>query len=238
MIAYFVLGIGLLFGLLLLARWIVNADPRLLAWAVKVLAVIVVLGFGGIILATERVQWALYVLPLLLPFFFHWRSIRLRQRNAQGPAAGGRSTINTGWLSMELDHDSGTMRGTVQRGRFAGRGLAGMSVEELRDLLDEVADDADSVGVLEAYLDRTHGADWRQGGTGEGTEAPPRRPPPSGGMSAEEALDVLGLAPGAKASEIKEAHRRLMAKLHPDRGGSTYLAAKLNQAKDVLLKRG
>ncbi len=236
MIAYFVLGIGLLIGLLLLARWIVNADPRLLVWAVKVVAVIVALGFGGLIIATDRVQWALYVLPLALPFFFHWRSARIRQRNARGPAAGGRSTINTGWLNMELDHDSGAMRGTVQRGRFAGRGLAGMSVEELRELLDEVTDDADSAGVLEAYLDRVHGPDWRQGGTG--AEPPPRRPAPPSGMSEEEALDVLGLAPGAKTAEIKEAHRRLMAKLHPDRGGSTYLAAKLNQAKDVLLKRG
>jgi len=55
------------------------------------------------------------------------------------------------------------------------------------------------------------------------------------GMSREDAYAVLDLAPGASETMIREAHRRLMAKLHPDRGGSDYLAAQINQARDVLL---
>ncbi|MQA65848.1 MAG: molecular chaperone DnaJ [Alphaproteobacteria bacterium] len=239
---YFILGVGALVALLLLARWIANADPRLLAWTVKVAGGVALLIIGVVLFVSDRLQWLMYLVPLALPVYFQWRSNRMRRRNAQGPAPGGRSDVNTGWLRMELDHDSGAMRGAVLRGRFAGRGLAGMSLDELRELLDEVGADPDSVGVLEAYLDRVHGPGWRGGAADEGTGAGSSREGGSGraglsGMTEPEALEILGLGPNAGVDDIKEAHRRLMAKLHPDRGGSTYLAAKINQAKDTLLKR-
>lgn len=238
MLPYVILAVGLLFALLLLLRWAASADLRQLGFVVKLVGGLAAVGLVALVIATERVQLVLYLLPFALPLFFHWRSNQIRKRNAQGPSAGGRSEINTGWLRMELDHDSGAMRGTVERGRFAGRGLVGMSLEELLDLLDEVGADADSVGVLEAYLDRAHGPDWRHGGGADGRSAGGQGADPrAGGMTEDEALEILGLAPGATADDIKEAHRRLMAKIHPDRGGSTYLAAKLNQAKDFLLKR-
>ena len=135
---------------------------------------------------------------------------------------------------MSLDHDSGTMDGEVLRGRFAGRRLSDLDVAQLIDLLAECRGaDGQSASVLEAYLDRTWGPDWRKN---EGAETGDQEGPlPNGGMTTAEAYEILGLQPGASEETIIEAHRRLMQRLHPDRGGSTYLAAKINQAKDLLL---
>jgi hypothetical protein len=243
-VSYLVLGIALLAGFLLLARWMSSANPRVLAWFVRVIGSALLLGIAVFIFVSGRFHWLLYTLPFALPFYFNWRSNRIRMRNAQGPTPGGTSEVDTGWLKMELDHDSGNMRGTVERGSFAGRGLAGMSLEELMELRKELSADADSVRVLDSYIDRVHGATWRGGaeeagnqnrGYGPGNGGPARG---NGEMTEDEALEVLGLERGATAKEVKEAHRRLMGKLHPDRGGSTYLAAKLNQAKDFLIKHG
>ena len=169
------------------------------------------------------------------------------------PTAGQRSDVETPYLRMTLDHDSGEMEGTVLQGRHAGRRLDELTEPELLDLFGECSlRDDEGRRLLEAYLDRTLGPDWREraeaeaaprarcrrptGGTGQGWGR--KRQSASAGrtpMTREEAYEILGLSPGAGTEEIKEAHRTLMRKLHPDHGGSNYLAAKINQAKELLL---
>jgi DnaJ-domain-containing protein 1 len=133
---------------------------------------------------------------------------------------------------MQLDHDTGRMYGHVLAGSYQGASLDGLDQTALMKLLGEVDDD--SRDLLAAYLDRRDPG-WRehaQHHAGSGTQ------PPSGGkMTEEEAYQILGLQRGASTEEISRAHRSLIKKLHPDQGGTTYLAARINEAKDVLLRR-
>jgi hypothetical protein len=145
------------------------------------------------------------------------------------PSGGQSSRVRTDWLEMELDHDSGEMRGTILKGAHAGQRLDQLDRDALLALLAE-ADDAETRRLLEAYLDRTIGSEWRKS---ENSEPPPPRG--KAGMSRAEALKVLGLQEGASEEEIRATHRKLMMQNHPDRGGSDYLASKINEAKDVLL---
>ena len=125
--------------------------------------------------------------------------------------------------------------GEVIAGRFTGRRLGEMSLDDLIQLREESIGDDSSRRILEAYLDRHHGAAWRVG-----AEAKQERAGASGmgqAMTREDAYAILGLAPGADDGAVKAAHRRLMASFHPDRGGSDYLAALINRARDLLLGR-
>ncbi len=234
MIAYFLLGVSLLAGLILLGFWFVRTEPKkvvsLMRWVLAILGLIIV----GYMIWGGRHALAILALPLLLPMLRNWRAIRARLRAARGPSPGQASEVETRFLRMTLDHDSGEMTGRVTEGRFAGRALEELELDDLIALWAECrAEDAQSAAVLEAYLDRTQGEAWReaaaQGGAG------PRAPTGAGAMSQEEACDILGLEPGASRAAIHEAHRRLMQKVHPDHGGSNYLAAKINQAKALLI---
>ena len=138
--------------------------------------------------------------------------------------------VETRFLVMSLNHASGDIDGDVREGPSAGRRLSDLSIPELQALYRLCSEDADSLRLLETWLDRYH-PEWRDdtGETGRGSG------PSSGAMSRSDALAILGLEDGASDSDIREAHRRLIANLHPDKGGSSYLAAQINQAKDVLL---
>ena len=154
---------------------------------------------------------------------------------SRGPSPGQKSDVETRFLRMTLNHDTGQMEGQVLDGAYKGKRLSDLQPAELLGLLDEcVKIDAQSAAVLETYLDRTQGDAWRKDGHADerGDSARAR----SGGMNAEEAREILGVEVGASRQQIIEAHRRLIQKLHPDRGGSTYLAAKLNEAKRMLLE--
>jgi DnaJ domain len=143
----------------------------------------------------------------------------------------------TDTLRMQLDHATGELEGEVLRGPFAGRSLESLGLAELLQLLAGCQrDDPRSVPLLETYLDRRQ-PDWRAHVAGEQAGASGQQAGTAGTMDEATACSILGLSPGASADEIKAAHRRLMTKLHPDHGGSSYLAAQLNQAKDLLLSR-
>ena len=139
---------------------------------------------------------------------------------------------------MDLDHDSGHMEGWCLKGQFAGRALSSLSHNELLQLLKELRErDPQGALLIEAYLDR-RSQGWReQNSNTDAREEPKRYREPRGRMTAKEAYDVLGLETVARGDEICAAHRRLMMKLHPDQGGSTYLASRINEAKEVLLRR-
>ena len=149
---------------------------------------------------------------------------------------GQKSGVRTEVLEMVLDHDTGRMEGRCLKGRFAGRDLSSLSESESLQLLEELrSTDSQGAILMEAFLDR-RSRGWRDRNA-DARAKTERKSPRSGGMTANEAYDVLGLKPGAKHDEIRAAHRRLMMKFHPDQGGSTYLAARINEAKEILLSK-
>ncbi len=247
MFPYLILGLAILAGVLLAGRWFTTADPKLLVKVLKWVLLGVIGTVALFFLFTGRMAWAFFALPALLPWIMRARAAHRmfktfsRMTSGWGGAAAGQSSdVETRFLRMVMNHDSGRMSGEVIDGDYAGRGLAGMSLEELVDLLQTCwVEDQPSAQVLEAYLEREQ-PDWREHVQGEapgdagGAES---RGPRHGrfSLSREEALEILGLEFGASTQEIKEAHHRLISNMHPDHGGSTYLAAQINQAKDVLL---
>src|SRR5215475_6625710 len=147
-------------------------------------------------------------------------------------SAGQSSQVRSPYLEMSLDHDSGQMVGRFVAGPNAGRMLEEFDLEQLTAMIP--AFDAESATLLESYLDRRFPA-WREHAERDAAGGQ-RRSAPAGKMTDEEAYQILGLQPGAGRDEIGRAHRALMKKLHPDQGGSTYLAARVNEAKDTLLR--
>jgi hypothetical protein len=230
---FFFGGIAILVGLLLLVYLFVSADPARLARGAKWTGLVVaaLLCIALLILTEGRVA---IFLASLVPLWPLLRRLRSLARSARGPRTGRSSTVETATLRMRLDHDTGAMSGTVLRGRFAGLRVEELGRGDLIDLLRDCrADDEEAARLIEAYLDRAH-PDWRDamhGGEHTGAAAP------GGDMTVEEAYAVLGLAPGADEAAIRAAHHRLMMQLHPDHGGSGYLASQINRARDLLLRR-
>jgi hypothetical protein len=158
-----------------------------------------------------------------------------RRRPTKDRAPHRSSEVETECIRMRLDHDSGAMSGIVRRGVFAGRRLDELTRSELLALWRQCrVEDEPGANLLEAYLDRLM-PDWRAEAQRRGSAGGKAGARAADGMTRQEAYEVLGLSWGAGEAEIREAHRRLMMKLHPDQGGSSYLAAKLNRAREVLL---
>jgi hypothetical protein len=237
---FFIGGILILLVLVAAGRAFVNADPkklgRFVSWFFVSLAVIGAATILILLMISERLGPALALVGFLAPVLVRTKSIWRRWLSAAGPSAGNVSEVETSYLRMRLDHDTGAMSGTVRHGRFAGRRLDELTESELMEFWRDcrVGDEA-SARLMESYLDRLR-PDWRaaaSGGADAGAGAGPRTT--ADAMTRDEAYAVLGLSPGADEAAIKKAHRDLMMKLHPDQGGSTYLAAKINRAKEILL---
>jgi hypothetical protein len=213
--------------------WFLRANPSSVARTARpFLALVGLIGVAGVLMLGVR------FLPEVLPELFGIAGVVvtgliarwLRQRPSGGfsqPGAGQRTEARTAFLEAWIDHATGDVGGQVLKGRFVGRSLDSLAENDLRTLHTECAGDAESLRVLESYLDRRLGADWRK------AEEPPRGPRVD--MPRQEALATLGLQEGATADEIRAAHRRLILRMHPDAGGSAELAARINRAKDVLL---
>ncbi len=151
-------------------------------------------------------------------------------------AGGNISKVRSRYLAMELDHDTGALTGRVLGGQFSGWDLLDLGEEETRLLIAEISHDSESLNLLESWLD-TNRAGWREYFAERDAEAGPRAEATGGRDRLAEAYAVLGLKPGATEEEIRAAHRDLMKGVHPDRGGSEFLAAKINEARDLLLRR-
>jgi len=235
----FLAGLAVLVLLVVGVRLLATANPQKLAATLRKTGGFVLLAVTGLLLARGALPLAIplgvFGLALLGLPVGHWFRGSLGGSAPRTP--GQTSGVRTEGLAMELDHDSGNMEGRCLKGRFAGRMLSSLTDDELFQLLPELrANDQQGALLLEAYLDRRL-PDWRDRDREEATKEEPRAAG-RGRMSAKEAYEVLGLPPDATDDDIRAAHRKLMMKVHPDQGGSDYLAARINEAKDLLLGRG
>lgn len=234
---FLLLGLVTLVVALFLLKGFTRANPAALARQLRVLGGVAALAGAALLLVRGL---AGYAAPLAaLGSWLLWGQGGGRFGGfGRGPSANQSSRVVTDTLDVMLDHDSGTLTGRVLTGTFAGRGIETLTPAELARLWRECRfADPRSAQILEAWLDRTHPS-WQDdlareaGSGGSGGSSAGRA---DGPMTRSEAYEILGLQPGASADEIRRAHRELMMKMHPDRGGSTYLAAKINEAKDLLL---
>lgn len=146
------------------------------------------------------------------------------------------SRMRSALIEIEIDQKTGLIGGFVLAGPYGGSRLEDLDRESLLELHAICyRSDPDGLALLEAYLDRRFAA-WRENAQRDGDPRARRKPQP-GAMTEQEAYQVLGLQSGASVAEIQRTYRTLMKKFHPDRGGTGDLAARVNQAKDVLLSR-
>jgi hypothetical protein len=232
-----ILGLIALYLLLMAIRWFGRMTPASAArvvrgggYAVGVAALLVLLlrGSFGVVGMLASLLVANFMRGGGNPF--------ASMMNAAGWRTAGRtqeSVARSASIEMRLDRQNGRMSGRVTAGPYADRSLNEMTRDDCLAVYRFCqSNDPEGAALLEAYLDRRFAA-WRQAQQGNGDA---RAGGWSGGaLSRDEAYEILGLAQGASREEIIAAHRGLMKKLHPDHGGSTALAARVNQAKDVLL---
>ena len=225
---YFLFGIAALLLVLLAMRGFTRANVKVMARQIRLVVGIVAFAAAGALMLRGLAGWAGPLAAFGLWMLFGGSEAPIG-RTAKSP--GQASRVTTEHLDVELDHDTGGVHGRVLKGAFSGREIDTLSPAELASLWQDCRfSDPQSAQIVEAYLDSVHPS-WRDDmARGGGTSA-------ADSMTREEAFEILGLRPGASEEDIRRAHRDLILKLHPDRGGSGYLAAKINEAKEVLIGR-
>jgi DnaJ-like protein len=229
-------GIVAVVTLYLVLQLLRTANPAVVARGVKIGGGIAALGVAAFVGMRGELAVAI-PLGIFGAGLLGWSPFNTAgffSRTQQSP--GRTSRVRSQFLDMVLDHDSGNLRGQIIAGEHAGRSLDDFDLKQLVGLAATL--DPESRALLESYLDRRF-AGWREDtqSDGAGRQGGQVGRPPSGKMTEEEAYQILGLQPGATADDISRSHRSLMKKLHPDQGGSTYLASRVNEAKDTLLHR-
>lgn len=242
--------IGFLAALLVfsLIRYGINSSPK----QRRQLAYIIAIGLAAsvllLLLLTGRIHFLAAVvaaaipfakkLPALLRYVPLFRYLKQQLGRSKHVDSDNASTVVTSLLTMSLEPSSGKIDGEILLGEFKGALLTQLSLPQLFTLYQLATDQyADSVPVFDAFLKRHVGAEWRKKAAQFGYQFEELNVPADNSeMDVSQALQILGLAEGASKQEVLDAHRKLMQKLHPDRGGSNFLAAQVNRAKDVLLE--
>ena len=219
-----------------LSRQFAQANPTVLAKRLKQAAGAAAFTAAALMLFRGRIDMAFF-LGGAGAWLLGWSGLGLpsfKGRTAKTPGAVSR--VRSAMIEMELDHDTGDMSGSVLAGPLTGRALNDLDETRLMELHGQcLRSDPDGVRLLEAYLDRRFPA-WREHAERD-RDPGPGPGPETAAMTVQEAYQILGVEPGAAPGDIRRAHRALMKKVHPDQGGTTYLAARINEAKDVLLRR-
>ena len=210
----------------------------LIVAALLVVAVLILLGRlpVGFIFAPlgAAAAFILRFLPTILRLLPMWQILKSRTASARPRQEGQSSTIRTEFLAMELKHDSGDMDGKVLKGEFSNSLLSSLSLEQLLILHGECIVDNDSSQVLEAYIERQYPG-WREHVDQGQSQREHVQVSDETRMDRQLAMEILGMEDPITKQDVTKAHRQLMQKLHPDRGGSDYLAKKINAAKEYLL---
>lgn len=233
----FLLPLFVILGLIYLGVWLRKTSGAQRGNALKLILLYGAVSMLLLLVVTGRVHW-LFALPgIALPWI--QRALLARQvwrvfKSSRPPNSGNRSKVETDYFIMSLDHDSGDLTGEIIRGVHMGRQLGDLSMDELVELLNECrATDSQSAALLEAFLDRNNDdTNWRDQDSHSGaSDAPDSQP-----MGRREAAEILGISEDSSEDTIRQAHRKLIQRLHSDRGGTDYLASLVNQARDVLLE--
>lgn len=183
------------------------------------------------------IPWLRRLVPLLkfIPLVKFFQGLRGMRQMGGSRSAGQRSNVSSHYFKMSLNHDSGEIVGEVLAGEFAGRSLLALSDQQLKRLLQECRSDSDSYALLCSYLSYRFGGNWQNQFDVESEDGESPQSAQTD-MTRAEALDILGLEEPVDRASIIKAHRSLMQRFHPDRGGSNYIASKINEAKDLLLR--